>query len=42
MYLNLVNGDQSQLMVLGDHLRVERSGNLMGDLKAAMGAGVLG
>ncbi len=42
VYLNLVNGDQSQLMVLGDHLRVERSGSLMGDLKAAMGAGVLG
>lgn len=41
-YLNLVNGDQSQLMILGDHLRVERSGSLMGDLKAAMGAGVLG
>ncbi|EFK53629.1 DNA polymerase III subunit alpha [Corynebacterium genitalium ATCC 33030] len=42
VYLNLVNGDQSQLMILGDHLRVERSGSLMGDLKAAMGAGVLG
>ena len=42
VYLNLVNGDHSQLMVLGDHLRVERSGSLMGDLKAAMGAGVLG
>ena len=42
VYLNLVNGDQSQLMILADHLRVERSGSLMGDLKAAMGAGVLG
>ena len=42
VYLNLVNGDHSQLMILGDHLRVERSGSLMGDLKAAMGAGVLG
>ncbi|WP_018297058.1 DNA polymerase III subunit alpha [Corynebacterium lubricantis] len=42
VYLNLVHGDSSQLMVLGDHLRVERSGSLMGDLKATMGAGILG
>ena len=42
VYLNLVHGDQSQLMVLGDHLRVERTGNLMGDLKATMGPGILG
>ncbi|WJY68378.1 DNA polymerase III subunit alpha [Corynebacterium auris] len=42
VYLNLVHGDQEQLMVLGDHLRVERSANLMGDLKANLGAGILG
>ncbi|HZK31736.1 MAG TPA: DNA polymerase III subunit alpha [Corynebacterium sp.] len=42
VYLNLVHGDESQLMVLGEHLRVERSGNLMGDLKATMGPGILG
>ncbi|QPK82664.1 DNA polymerase III subunit alpha [Corynebacterium qintianiae] len=42
VYLNLVHGDQSQLMVLGDHLRVERSASLMGDLKANMGVGILG
>ena len=42
VYLNLVNGDQSQLLVLGDHLRVDRSANLMGDLKASMGPGILG
>ena len=41
VYLNLVHGDQAQLMVLGDHLRVERSASLMGDLKANMGAGIL-
>ena len=42
VYLNLVHGDQSQLMVLGDHLRVERSASLMGDLKANLGAGIVG
>lgn len=42
VYLTLVNGDQQQLMILGDHLRVEKSGNLMGDLKASMGPGILG
>ena len=42
VFLNLVNGDHSQMMVLGDHLRVERSANLMGDLKATMGMGILG
>ena len=42
VYLNLVHGGQSQLMILGDHLRVERSASLMGDLKANMGAGILG
>ncbi|MGV3073315.1 DNA polymerase III subunit alpha [Corynebacterium phoceense] len=42
VYLTVVNGDESTMMVLGEHLRVERSGNLMGDLKATMGAGILG
>ncbi|AWB82933.1 DNA polymerase III subunit alpha [Corynebacterium yudongzhengii] len=42
VYLNLVAGEESTLMVLGEHLRVERSGNLMGDLKATMGSGILG
>ncbi|WJZ08113.1 DNA polymerase III subunit alpha [Corynebacterium glaucum] len=42
VYLNLVNGEHSQLMVLGDHLRIERSASLMGDLKASMGPGILG
>ena len=42
VYLTLVNGDNSQMMVLGEHLRVEKSGNLMGDLKATMGPGILG
>ncbi|MGD7003252.1 DNA polymerase III subunit alpha [Corynebacterium halotolerans] len=42
VYLNLVNGDESTVMILGEHLRVERSGNLMGDLKATLGQGILG
>ena len=42
VYLTLVDGAESTMMVLGEHLRVERSGNLMGDLKATMGAGILG
>ena len=42
VYLNLVHGDETQMMVLGDHLRVERSASLMGDLKATMGVGILG
>ncbi len=42
VYLKLVDGDESTLMVLGDHLRVTRSASLMGDLKAAMGPGILG
>jgi DNA polymerase-3 subunit alpha len=41
VYLNLVNGDESTTMILGEHLRVERSGSLMGDLKATMGQGIL-
>ncbi|GAB2504103.1 DNA polymerase III subunit alpha [Corynebacterium atrinae] len=42
VYLKIVNGDSSTMMVLGEHLRVERSGSLMGDLKATMGQGILG
>jgi len=42
VYLKLVDGDESTLMILGDYLRVTRSASLMGDLKAAMGPGILG
>ncbi|MBA1834697.1 DNA polymerase III subunit alpha [Corynebacterium wankanglinii] len=42
VYLNLISGEHSQLMILGDHLRVNRSASLMGDLKATLGAGILG
>ena len=42
VYLKLVDGDESTLMILGDHFRVTRSASLMGDLKAAMGPGILG
>lgn len=42
VYLNLVDGDRSTVMILGEHLRVSRDANLMGDLKATMGAAILG
>ncbi|MBP3087939.1 DNA polymerase III subunit alpha [Corynebacterium sp. sy017] len=42
VYLNLVNGEESSMMILGEHLRVNRSASLMGDLKATMGPGILG
>lgn len=42
VYLNVVHGEEKTVMILGEHLRVNRSGNLMGDLKAAMGPGILG
>ena len=42
MYLNLVEGNNSTLMVLGDHLRVEKGPSLFGDLKATLGTGILG
>ncbi|MDO5668847.1 MAG: DNA polymerase III subunit alpha [Corynebacterium sp.] len=42
VYLKLVNGEESTMMILGEHLRVDRSGSLMGDLKATLGAGILG
>ncbi|WP_046439877.1 DNA polymerase III subunit alpha [Corynebacterium kutscheri] len=42
VYLNLVNGDESTMMILGEHLRVNRTASLMGDLKATMGMGILG
>ena len=29
------------MMVLGNHLRVDRSSSLMGDLKATLGAGIV-
>lgn len=42
VYLNLISGDESTMMILGEHLRVKRSASLMGDLKATMGPGILG
>jgi len=42
VYLNLVEGNNSTLMVLGEHLRVTKSSSLFGDLKATMGTGILG
>ena len=40
--MNLVEGNNSTLMVLGEHLRVTKSASLYGDLKATMGTGILG
>jgi DNA polymerase-3 subunit alpha len=42
VYLNLVCGEETSMMILGDHLRVNKSASLMGDLKATMGPGILG
>ncbi len=42
VYLNLISGEESTMMILGEHLRVKRSASLMGDLKATMGPGILG
>ena len=42
VYLNLTEGDQSTLLILGEHLRVDRSSALMGDLVASLGPGVVG
>ncbi|MGP6172831.1 DNA polymerase III subunit alpha [Corynebacterium sp. A21] len=42
VYLNLVNGEESTVMILGEHLRVKRSASLMGDLKATLGQAILG
>ncbi|AKK06414.1 DNA-directed DNA polymerase III PolC [Corynebacterium mustelae] len=42
VYLNLVCGEESKVVILGEHLRVSRSASLMGDLKATMGPGILG
>lgn len=42
VYLKLIAGEESTTMILGEHLRVDRSGSLMGDLKATMGPGILG
>lgn len=41
VYLTLVNGDNSTRMILGEHLRVNRSSNLIGELKVAIGPGIL-
>lgn len=42
VYLNLVNGEESTVMILGEGLRVARTASLMGDLKATMGPGIIG
>lgn len=42
VYLNIVHGDEATVMILGEHLRVNRTASLMGDLKATMGPGILG
>lgn len=42
VYLNLVCGEETKMMILGEHLRVKRSASLMGDLKATMGPAILG
>ncbi|APT85074.1 DNA polymerase III subunit alpha [Corynebacterium aquilae] len=42
VYVNLTCADQTTMVVLGENLRVNRSGSLMGDLKATMGTGILG
>lgn len=42
VYLNLVAEGQSQLMVLDEGLRVERSTTLISDLKAAFGRNIIG
>ncbi|ALA67619.1 DNA polymerase III subunit alpha [Corynebacterium lactis] len=42
VYLKLVDGDNDSLLVLGEHLRVDRSASLIGDLKATIGPSILG
>lgn len=42
VHLRLVEGDHETVMVLGNHLRVNKNASLMGDLKASMGVGILG
>ena len=42
VYLTLLDGDNSTMLVLGEHLRVDRAPSLFGDLKASMGADILG
>ena len=41
VYLTLADGDKTTMMVLGEHLRVNRSDSLIGDLKIEIGAGIL-
>ncbi|WKD59016.1 DNA polymerase III subunit alpha [Corynebacterium caspium] len=41
VYLTLVNGEESSMLLLGEHLRVQRGASVMGDLKAAFGPGIL-
>ena len=42
VYLKLVDGDSDVTLVLGEHLRVDRDASLIGDLKATIGASILG
>lgn len=42
VYLKLVDGDSHTTLVLGEHLRVDRDASLIGDLKATIGASILG
>ena len=41
VYLTLSHGEAEEVLVLGDHLTVDRSNSLMGDLKATMGPGIV-
>ena len=41
VHVKLVSGDRSTLLKLGDHLRVDPSSSLMGDLKALLGPNCL-
>ena len=42
VHLRLVSGDSSTVLRLDDHLRVETSSSLMGDLKALLGPAAVG
>lgn len=42
VFLTLTCGEQKDIMMLGENLRVNIGPNLMGDLKVAMGPGILG
>ncbi|MBN9643127.1 DNA polymerase III subunit alpha [Corynebacterium mendelii] len=42
VFINVVCGEKSATMILPEKYRVDRTPGLMGDLKASMGAGILG